>query len=455
MDIISLLPQFGNLFMTILAFVVALAIIVAVHEYGHYIVGRWSGIKAEVFSIGFGPVIWSRVDRRGTRWQLAALPIGGFVKFLGDSGAASGQDEAAMARLPKEELRHTMHGAPLWARTATVAAGPLFNFALSMLIFAGVMMSGGKTADPLTVGALKPLPVEGITLLPGDRILGIDGVAMPAFGKGDGSEEGETFDIFVDGLPRTALLPYEVEREGVMLRVQGPHLMPPLVSGLAPQSAAFASGLQAGDVIISVNGTAINAFAELKDIVEGSDGSALDLEVWRPEGEKIAVTLNPRRVDEPQPEGGFKTEWRIGIAGGFAFEPATEPLGPLSALGDALTQIGEIITGSLSGLYHMIIGAISSCNMSGPIGIAQVSGAMASQGAESFIWFIAVLSTAVGMLNLFPVPVLDGGHLMFFAYEAASGRRPSEHALHLMMTAGLALVLGLMLFALFNDIFCP
>ncbi|MBQ0748982.1 MAG: RIP metalloprotease RseP [Roseovarius sp.] len=449
MEILTSLPQFGNLFLTLLAFVVALSVIVAVHEYGHYIVGRWSGIKAEVFSLGFGPVLFSRMDRHGTRWQIAALPFGGFVKFLGDSDAASGKDGAAMAALPPERLRQTMHGAPLWARTATVAAGPVFNFILSIVIFSAVMMTGGKTADPLTVGALKPLPVAGVTLEPGDRVLSIEGQPLPDVAS------GEVYDNMIDALPREALLRYTVERAGREIEAMGPQLMPPLISGLAPQSAAFAADLEAGDVITAVNGTPIVAFEELKDVVEGSNGAPIALTVWRPEGESHEVTITPRRVDEPQPEGGFRTEWRIGIAGGMAFEPATERLGLIEAVGDAVGQIGDIIQSSLSGLYHMITGAISSCNMSGPIGIAQVSGAMASQGAQSFIWFIAVLSTAVGLLNLFPVPVLDGGHLVFYAYEAVAGRPPSERALRVLMTVGLTLILSLMLFALFNDIFCP
>jgi regulator of sigma E protease len=449
LDILTFLPQFGNVFLTILAFVVALSVIVAVHEYGHYIVGRWSGIKAEVFSLGFGPVLFARTDKHGTRWQLAALPFGGFVKFLGDADAASGKDGAAMAALPPERLRQTMHGAPLWARTATVAAGPVFNFILSILIFSAVMMSGGKTADPLTVGALKPLPVEGITLEPGDRVLSIEGQSLPDVAA------GEVYDDLIDALPRQALLRYEVERAGSRVTAAGPQLMPPLISGLAPQSAAFDADLQPGDVITAINGTPVMAFEELKDVVEGSNGAPLALTLWRAGGETYEVNITPRRVDEPQPEGGFRTEWRIGIAGGMAFEPATERLGPVEAVGNAVGQTGEIIQSSLSGLYHMITGAISSCNMSGPIGIAQVSGAMASQGPESFVWFIAVLSTAVGLLNLFPVPVLDGGHLVFYAYEAVSGRPPSERALRVLMTIGLTLVLSLMLFALFNDIFCP
>lgn len=449
MEILTFLPQFGNLFVTIVAFVVALSVIVAVHEYGHYIVGRWSGIKAEVFSLGFGPVLWARTDRHGTRWQVALLPFGGYVKFLGDADAASGRDAAAMAALSEERRRQTMHGAPLWARTATVAAGPLFNFALSVLIFAAVMMTQGRTADPLRVGELKPLPVAGITLAPGDRVLAIAGAPLPAF------DEGEGLSDFIDALPREALLDYEVERDGRRLTVQGPQLMPPLVSGLAPQSAAFGSGLEVGDVVTAINGAPLVAFAELREFVEASEGEAFDLRIWRAGGTVLEVPVAARRVDEPQDEGGFRTEWRLGVVGGLAFEPATARLGPLEALGGALAQTGQIVEGSLSGLYHMITGAISSCNMSGPIGIAQVSGAMASQGAESFIWFIAVLSTAVGLLNLFPVPVLDGGHLVFYAYEAIAGRAPSERVLRVLMSVGLTLVLSLMLFALFNDIFCP
>ena len=137
MDIFSLIPSFGGFVWTVVAFVVALSIIVAVHEYGHYIVARWSGIDADVFSIGFGPVLMSRTDRRGTKWQVAALPFGGFVKFKGDANAASAKDGAALTGLSDDELRSTMHGAPVWARSATVAAGPAFNFMLSILLFAG------------------------------------------------------------------------------------------------------------------------------------------------------------------------------------------------------------------------------------------------------------------------------------------------------------------------------
>lgn len=446
----TLIPQFGGLIWTIAAFVLALSVIVAIHEYGHYIVGRWSGIHADVFSVGFGPILYSRVDKRGTRWQIAALPFGGYVKFAGDSNAASGKDEEAMAEVEADpvKLRATMHGAPLWARAATVAAGPIFNFALSIIVFSLVMLSSGVSRDPLTVGEMRPLPVEAEGLQAGDEILGINGGDLPS------AEDSETYRTFIEMLPHEPVLSYDVRRDGEVFSVDGPYILPPLVNTVAPQSAAISAGIEQGDVIVAINEKPIYAFDQLKSAVEGGNGASLDLTIWR-DGETLPVTLTPKRVDEPQEDGGFQTQWRIGIVGGLAFDAATESPGVGQAFVSGAQQTWRIIEGSISGLSHMITGAISTCNLSGPIGIAQTSGAMASQGAQSFIWFIAVLSTAVGLLNLFPVPALDGGHLVFYAYEAVSGKPPSDKALRVLMTFGLATVLTLMVFALGNDLFCP
>ncbi|WP_375690720.1 RIP metalloprotease RseP [Pseudooceanicola sp. LIPI14-2-Ac024] len=446
----AFLPEFGGFAMTIIAFIVALSIIVAIHEYGHYIVGRWSGIHAEVFSLGFGPVLWSRVDRRGTRWQIAALPFGGYVRFMGDSDAASGKDADAMQGLSATDRRRTMHGAPLWARAATVFAGPAFNFALSIIVFAVLIMVRGQVAEPLTVGEMKPLPSAVFELQEGDEILEIAGQPVPDF------SDAVAMDAFAENMPRDIVLDYTVLRDGQEMVVTGPNLYPPLISQLAPQSAAYDIGLSKGDVITSIDGEPVAAFDELKTHVEGAEGRPIEITVYRPSsGDELEFVLAPRRVDEPQPDGGFATKWRIGIVGGLAFEPATQMIGPIAAIGDGIAQTFRIMSSSISGLWHMITGAISTCNMTGPIGIAQTSGAMASQGAESFIWFVAALSTAVGLLNLFPVPVLDGGHLVFYAYEAVAGRPPSDRALRVLMAAGLTLVLSVMIFALTNDIFCP
>ncbi len=448
MDIVGLLPQFGGVIWTLVAFVIALSVIVAIHEYGHYIVGRWCGIKADVFSLGFGPVLWSGNDKHGTKWQIAALPFGGYVKFAGDANAASGKDEEAMAAVADdpEAARHTMHGAPLWARALTVAAGPAFNFAMSILIFFAVAYTSGVPRDPLTIGEVRALPQGNVEMRAGDEVLGINGVAIPA--------ADPEYSQFIKALPTTPTLDYDVRRNGQEISVEGPYLLPPLVLQVMPQSAAISAGLEPGDVITAINGNDVYAFSQLKDAVEGSDGAPLALSVWRA-GEMFNFTMTPKKVDEPQPDGTFKQALRIGIAGGMAFEAATDTPGVGEALVGGVENTWRIITGSISGLREMIIGNISTCNLSGPVGIAQASGAMASQGAQSFIYFIAVLSTAVGLLNLFPIPALDGGHLTFYAYEAVTGKPPSDKALRVLMTIGLALVLSLMVFALGNDLFCP
>jgi len=444
LDTIGLIPSFGGFLYTAAAFVIALLIIVAIHEFGHYIVGRWSGIHAEVFSLGFGPVIWSRKDKRGTRWQLAALPFGGFVKFLGDSNAASGKDEGALHAMAEGERRRSMHGAPLWARAATVAAGPAFNFILSIFVFAAVIGVRGTASDPLTIAELRPVPVEqGLEV--GDEVLAIAGIDTPDF---------EEFDTFIDELPSAAVLDYSVGRDGSVLTVPGPHPYPPIISALTPGSAAMDIDLRVDDVIESVDGVPVATFAELREMVGMSDGKPMLLKVWR-DGQVIDFTLAPRRMDIPTSEGGFETRWLIGITGGMAFVPMTESPGFLSSIGYGAEQTWFIMKSSISGLTHVISGAISSCNIRGPLGIAQTSGEIASQGLTSFIWFIAVLSTAVGLLNLFPVPVLDGGHLVFHAYEAVLGKPPSDGALRVLMTVGMALLLTLMGFALMNDLTCP
>ncbi|PYE86215.1 RIP metalloprotease RseP [Pseudoroseicyclus aestuarii] len=444
MDFSQLLPQFGNLAFTLVAFIVALSVIVAVHEFGHYIVGRWCGIRAEVFSLGFGPVIASRMDRRGTRWQLAALPFGGYVKFSGDSNVAS-VGGIELSDIEGGHRRETMLGAPLWARAATVAAGPVFNFILSILIFTGIMMSQGQPATPLTIAALKPLPqTYDVELEPGDEILAVAGQPV--------AEEGL---VFTGDYPDSPVVDYTIRRAGAEQVVTGPYPALPLAGSISPGSPAYAAGLRSGDVIQSLDGEPIHAFEQIVEAVTASEGAPMQLGIWR-DGESFSVDLAARSTDMPRAGGGFETRWLLGIGSGSFFEAASEPLPPLEALSLAVSQLWMIVSSSISGLGHMLTGAISSCNLSGPVGIAETSGAMASQGASSFIWFVAVLSTAVGLLNLFPVPVLDGGHLVFHAWEAVTGHPPSEKALQVLMSVGLALILTMTVFAVMNDLFlCP
>ncbi|MCF6316281.1 MAG: RIP metalloprotease RseP [Marinosulfonomonas sp.] len=445
MDLAGLIPSFGNFAFTMVAFVVALSVIVAIHEYGHYIVGRWSGIHAEVFSLGFGPVLWSRHDKHGTKWQIAALPFGGFVKFLGDSSAASGKDGEMISTLSEAELRRTMHGAPLWARTATVLAGPVFNFILAIIVFAGLALSSGVAVYPPVIDTVHPLPSDEYGLKSGDELFAIDGIELP---------EEEGLSDFIDTLPITPTLDYTVVRDGTKVTVLGPPLSPSRVAHVTPGWAAEAAGLVEGDVILAIGDEEVFEFGQMIPLINGTKGAPTVLKIWR-EGEIIEITIEAQKRDLPKSDNSFETRYIIGISGSSFYTSAVESPG----LADSIVIGGErtwgIITQSISGLYHMVTGAISSCNMSGPIGIAKVSGQMASQGAESFIFFIALLSAAVGLLNLFPIPILDGGHLVFFAYEAVTGKPPSDKALQIMMTTGLVMILSLMVFAVTNDLFCP
>ncbi|WP_425070828.1 RIP metalloprotease RseP [Sagittula sp. S175] len=447
MDLTTLTASFSGFLFYAVFFIVALSVIIAIHEYGHYIVGKKSGIFPEVFSLGFGPVLYSRVDGDGTKWQLAAIPFGGYVKFRGD-GNASGAlaEDGVMEGMTETEKRSTMIGAPLWARAATVAAGPLFNFALSIVIFVAVFMMRGVTADPLVVSALKPTPYTQ-ELREGDQILAINGEALPAPG------DIAAYRAFMDTLPMQPLLDYRVLRDGSEVTVQGPYLHASIAGTVMPRSPAMDAGLQVGDVITKLNGQEVFAFAQLPEVIENSGGAPVELEIWR-DGEVLTKTLQARSIDEPQEDGTFKTVYRIGLGSGPVFEPATVTPSFFDAVWGSVRQVGDIMYGSVSGLWHMATGAISTCNLSGPLGIAETAGDVAKQGAIDFIYLIGVLSTAIGLINLFPIPVLDGGHLVFYGYEAVAGKPPSDGALKVLMSIGLMIVLSMMIFGLTNDIFC-
>ena len=446
MDLAALIPTFGNLIFTIAAFIVALSVIIAIHEYGHYIVGKWSGIKAEVFSIGFGPVLASRIGKDGTKWQIAALPFGGFVKFKGDQGAASNPDEAYMSDLSPEERRETMHGAPLWARAATVFAGPLFNFILSFLIFFAFVMFYGVEREPLTIETIADTPHAATQLLPGDVLKEIEG--LPA-------DTRESLVETVDALSAKTSLTYLVERDGQDITVQGPWPSPPAASGFSLDSAAEEAGMMVGDVVIAINGQPIFDFEELNSATRNSEGNTLNLDIWR-DGEVKTFAVTPRKQDTQNREGEFETRYLIGMTGGtgsvFEFEGYTP--GPIEASYYGLSRLYAILEGSMKGLYSVVTAKISTCAVSGPITIAKTSGQVAERGLADFIFFVAFISAAVGFVNLFPVPVLDGGHLVFHAWEALTGRPPSDRALNVMMGAGLFLVAALMIFAFGNDIWC-
>ncbi|MBL9061488.1 RIP metalloprotease RseP [Tabrizicola sp.] len=439
----TIVAALGGTVWTVAFFVIALSVIVFVHEYGHYIVGRWSGIHSEVFSIGFGPVLFSRTDKRGTRWQVAAIPFGGYVKFLGDADGSSVR-KADVSGLSAAERRHTMAGAPLWARAATVVAGPFFNFILTFVLLSGLALAIGVPREEPTVGAMRAFPFEGPSLQEGDVIRAVEGQPTP---------DWERFAAVTDGLKGKALVAYTVQRGSEEMVVNGPHPLAPVIGDVQLRSAAMDAGLQEGDVILKAGGKDVRYFDELPEIVTASKGEPVTLTVWR-DGKTFEQTLTPRIRTVDDGEGGFTDRYLLGLYSGMFFEPATRSVGPGEAATNALTGMWTMTTTTFSGLWHMIQGAISSCNLSGAIGMAEVAGDAARNGAESFVGMLAILSLGIGILNLFPIPVLDGGHLVFFAYEAMTRRQPSEGALRVLMTVGLTLVLSIMIFGLSRDLMC-
>ena len=439
-------PQFGNFVITVLAFVLCLSVIVFVHEFGHYFIGKISGIHAEVFSIGFGPVIISSYDKRGTKWQLAAFPLGGYVKFLGDKNPASSPDPEIDKRDEQNSLRKSMHGAPLWARFITVAAGPLFNFIFSGLIFFLIFMDQGMTKLPLTVDKTFDTPYEQ-KFEKGDVVRSVNGLKI--------NNDLKKLNDQLGGVFANKPLTYVVERNGILITLENIIQNPPRISQVLPKSSAISAGLEKGDLILSLNSREIKNFNEIKDFVEASQGEGFIVEYWR-EGLVYETKLTPQIVDVPIETGGFKRIYRVGIVSDFfPFQPAMTKQSISWAVLSSIKSIYLIMEGSVKGLYHIVFGNISSCNLSGPISIAETSGQMVKQGSLNYLWFIAVLSTAIGMINLFPIPVLDGGHLMFFTVEALIGRKPNQKIVNTFMALGFVLLVGLMLFSVLNDFLCP
>ena len=442
MELIAELPVIGGFLSSALAFVVVLGIVVFVHEYGHYIVGRWCGIHAETFSLGFGPVIKSWHDKRGTKWQVAALPLGGFVKFLGDADGSSREDEAAMAAMSDADRERSFHGASVGRRMATVAAGPFANFILSTFVFAGLVLYQGIPVETPDVGTVSQVPGVETTLQAGDKVLTLNGEPVEAF--------TDIYSLAQDMDP-PGPLNLTVLRDGTEVEVISAYPLPPLVFQVEPLSPAYNAGLKPGDYIAVADGKPMSAFRQLRDTVMASGDRTIDLEVIR-DGAPLTLAITPKEREIVDRDGNVERRVMIGITGDALLYPVTVTPSVPGAIWHGMTRVVEVVDMSLTGIGHIVMGNLGADNLQGPLGIAQISAQSATQGWISFIGLIAVISTAIGMLNLFPIPVLDGGHLIMHAYEAVAGKPPAEKFMRVAMTVGLGMVLLLMVFATYNDV---
>lgn len=441
-DLIFGIPVIGVPLGTVIAFIFVLSIVIFVHEMGHYLVGRWCGIHAVKFSLGMGPVLASRTDKHGTKWQLAAIPIGGMVQFLGDADGSSRADFDELAGMDEETLKKSFHGAAVWKRMAAVAAGPVANFLLSIVVFGALAMTVGVESEEPIIGGVIELPELDNPLQAGDRLI-----------SANGQQVTDITDVFKIAKAMTVPGPMQITvlRDGVETDLTVPYVMPPVIGDTVPFGAAEKADIQSGDFITAIDGQPVIAFRQLLAAVESSEGNALDLTIIR-DGQTLVVPLAPELTEFETAEGGFTEGYRIGVTLNGIYSPMIVQLSPADALRHGALRTYGVIANSLNAIRHIVTGELSAKNLQGPLGIAKLSGDQAERGLLQLIFWVAVISTAVGLVNLFPVPILDGGHLCFFAWEAITGKPPTEKAMQMIMPVGLAMVVLLMLFATYNDL---
>ena len=346
---------------SVVPFLIVLGVLVFIHELGHYLAARWRGVHVEAFSIGFGRAIFSWTDRRGTVWKLAWLPLGGYVKLHGQEKPEDADDATRAAWLSGK----TFHEKSVLSRAIVIAAGPFANFALAIVLFAGLFAVMGRPVVTSQIG---------------------DVVASSAAAKG---------------------------------------------------------GLQVGDVITSIDGMTITRFEQVREIVGSHPGQALKLHIDRA-GQALDLVVTP----DTRVVGGVAVGL-LGVRGGAT---VFEPVSTITALGAGVTQTLAVTVQTFDGVIGMVTRRTSSDDMGGPLRIAQMSGQVASLGLASLVSFIAILSVNLGLLNLFPIPVLDGGHLVFYAFEALRGRPLPARAQEYGYRAGFAVLIGLFVFATWNDL---
>ncbi|MDP1026190.1 M50 family metallopeptidase [Sphingomonas sp. KR1UV-12] len=358
-----------GILLTLIAFVAVIGPLVFVHEMGHYLAGRWFGIKAEVFSIGFGREVAGFTDRRGTRWKFGWLPLGGYVKFAGDMNPA-GQPSADWLALPASERAKTFQSKPVWQRAIVVAAGPLVNFLVAILILAG------------------------------------------------------------------------------FAHFYGVRYAPPLVGEVVAASPAAAAGLRAGDRIVALGGRSVESFADIAQYAMMRPGEAVRVDLLRagrPASTTVAIgTLKQR--------DRFGNEYRIGRVGIGSPPVEYRPVSVLRAPVEGAIQVVAIVRGSLDAIGQIISGRRSVEELGGPLRIAKVSGEQMTLGWPAFIGLVALVSINLGFINLLPVPMLDGGHLLFYAIEAVRRRPVDGQVQEWAYRGGLAAILALMILVTFNDL---
>lgn len=445
---------------TLIAFFVALGTLVVVHELGHYLVARWCGVKVLRFSVGMGRVIWSRrFGRDQTEWAISVLPLGGYVKMLDAR-------EQPMEDIPEADLQREFTRQSVWRRIAIVAAGPIANFLLAIALFAGLYIHGVPEPVPVLRAAAQQSAAYQAGLRAGDRITAINGAPVQVWSevrwklmqlvleKADARVDIERPNPSGNGkLLDTVTLRLSGigsnELEGDFLAKLGLALArPPAIMGKILDGPAKAAGLQTGDRITAIDGVPVQDGLAFVEKVRESAGKALLLQGLRG-NTSFEVRVTPDTVEEG--ETG-KRIGRIKVEVPLAPEMVTVSDDPLTAVAKGAQRTWDTSAMTIKMIGKMIVGQVSLKNITGPITIADYAGQTARVGLVSYLSFLAFISISLGVMNLLPIPVLDGGHLLYYALEILTGRPVSERFGEIAQRAGLGLLMALMLVAAFNDI---
>jgi regulator of sigma E protease len=364
----------SGIFVSVLAFLLVLSIVVFVHEFGHFIVARWCGVAVKTFSIGFGREIFGFTDRKGTRWRFAWIPLGGYVKFLDDENAASQPSKDALQHMTPAERAGAFQTKPIWQRAAVVAAGPMANFLLAIAIYTAVNLAVGVRTITPRIGEVMP------------------------------------------GMP------------------------------------AAEAGFKPGDVITSIDGWTIEGFEDVQRIVGVNGGSKLTIGIDR-DGKRMELAVTPKVKEQDDTFGGTFRRGLIGVTPALGPEGIeTKRVGGVEALRLGIRETYTNVAQTLQGIGDILARRQAADQMGGPILMAEVTAKVAELGIEPMLRWIAFISANIGFLNLLPIPVLDGGHLLFYGIEAARRRPLSQRMQEIGFQIGIALVLMLMVYVNLNDL---
>ena len=423
LEIYNVLP----IFYAILAF----CLVIFIHELGHYLIAKICGIKSTDFSIGFGPELFSIIDKSGTKWKICLIPLGGYVKFVQSENVSNDKDK-----------KHSFDESALLNRTLTVLAGPIFNFLLAFFLFIlSSYISGIGTNQPI-IGKAYNLPGTNNFFQKGDKILSINNFSVNTFSdiyeitsKNEFSEEVRIV----------------IERSDTKKEILVPYFFQPIVLAVETLSPASKAGLLQGDVILFIEEKKINNFDEIKEIISLSNEKELNFKIWR-NNQIIDLILKPEYRPTETSNGNIEEIVRIGVRGGPPFEPLRETPDPITAIKIGFNMTYYVIKMSIIGIIKIIDNTISPKHLSGPIGVGKALTETSYQGFGAFITLVAAISAGLGLINLFPIPILDGGYLLIFLYEATFKKKPPEKVLNSLMSFGLVFILFIMLFATFNDL---